>query len=826
MMPETPGLQSKTRPTLDGLARAIAGREQVDWEATESGEADETTRLFIRELAVIAAISRVHGSDPLPGQPPAATSEDDSFPEAALATWGTFRLLEKVGEGAHGEVYRAWDTRLDREVALKLLPADLGEDAAPVTSIIEEGRLLARVRHPNVVTIYGAERIENRIGLWMELVKGRTLEQILEEGTPFTASETVAIGAELCRAVSAVHGAGLLHRDIKAHNVMRSEDGRIALMDFGTGRKLDADASLDLAGTPLYLAPEVLLGQPATKRSDLYSLGVVLFHLVTGSYPVRGRTVREIRKVHENAGSTKQDPDYMQDPAYIAAKRAMPPRLARIIERAIDPRPEPRYESADAFGEDLAALMPRPKFVRVASAAGIAAAVLLVVFMGWEAVARQVGSSRRPSALIMGISPVERPVIAVMPFKNLSTEPDSEYFVDGLRGEIIRDLALVQGLQVLSSGLGGNLIVEGTVQRTGRRLRVDAQLIQVAGGVPLWADTFDRELEDVFAIQDEISRAIANTLRLKMVRDVRRQDTNADTYDWYLRGRALVDRRGPTNAQKAAELFDKAIARDPEFAPAHAGLATAYAFLSFPYRGIPFEVAHPIMRSAALKALQLDPQVGDAHAAMGMVYAFERDWVNAEQAFQQSIRLDPTRTQSYTSYSVMTLQPLQKYDEALALLNTALRYDPLSLDVQREIGEIQLFSGRYAEAVDTFQRIREVDPDFPFVHTFLARALILAGRVDEAVPLWQPGAIWPIHMYVRQGKRAEAEKLAAEHAAYAYRMASIAAAMGNTTRAIEALEETAVSEAHRMPRLLNDPVFAALRDHPRFVSLRREFNLP
>ena len=176
-----------------------------------------------------------------------------------LATWGTFRLLEKVGEGAYGEVYRAWDTRLDREVALKLLPPGFGDEAAPATSIIEEGRLLARVRHPNVVTIYGAERIDNRIGLWMEFVKGRTLEQILEQGTVLNPSETVAIGLELCRAVSAVHGAGLLHRDIKAHNVMRSEDGRIALMDFGTGRKLDDDASLDLAGTPLYLAPEVLL---------------------------------------------------------------------------------------------------------------------------------------------------------------------------------------------------------------------------------------------------------------------------------------------------------------------------------------------------------------------------------------------------------------------------------------------------------------------------------------------------------------------------------------------------------------------------------------
>ena len=624
---------------LHQLASAIANGAKVDWESTELGAADESIRPVIRELAVIAAISKVHGSVPLPGEPPAATSAADSFPEM-LATWGTFRLLEKVGEGAYGEVYRAWDTRLDREVALKLLPSGFGDEAAPATSIIEEGRLLARVRHPNVVTIYGAERIDNRIGLWMEFVKGRTLEQILEQGTVLNPSETVSIGRELCRAVSAVHGAGLLHRDIKAHNVMRSEDGRIALMDFGTGRKLDEDASLDLAGTPLYLAPEVLLGQQATTQSDVYSLGVVLFHLVTGSYPVQGRTVREIRGAHEGGQRT----------AVQVVRPNVPPKLARIIDRAIEPRPERRYESADALGAELSALMPRPKIARMASAAGVAAGVILVVGAGWEVVGRQVGSWRTPSALLMGFTPAARPVIAVLPFKNLSDEPDSDYFVEGLRGEIIRDLALVQGLQVLSSTssftskdqprnlrrigerLGANLIVEGSVLRAGRRLRIDAQLVQVASGAPVWAEQFDRELEDIFRIQDEISGAIANKLRLTLGRDVRRQDTNAETYDWYLRGRALVDRGGVPSAQMAAELFERAIARDPEFAPAHAGLAIVYAFQTFPYRGIAYDVASPIMRSAAVKALQLDPQVGEAHTAMGLLYAFERDWVTPRRS--------------------------------------------------------------------------------------------------------------------------------------------------------------------------------------------------
>ena len=203
-------------------------------------------------------------------------------------------------------------------------------------------------------------RLVDQIGLWMEFVRGHTLEHILDQRKVVSAAEAVDIGLELCRAVSAVHGAGLLHRDIKAHNVMRAEDGRIVLMDFGTGRELDDDASSDLAGTPLYLAPEVLQGQRATVRSDIYSLGVLLYHLVAGSYPVQARTVREVRRAHERGERT----------AVQTARRDVPSKLARVIERAIDPRPERRYESADALGADLAALKPRPRIVRLVYAAG------------------------------------------------------------------------------------------------------------------------------------------------------------------------------------------------------------------------------------------------------------------------------------------------------------------------------------------------------------------------------------------------------------------------------------------------------------------------
>ena len=231
---------------------------------------------------------------------------------ASTETWGHIRVLEPLGSGAFGRVYRAWDTRLDREVALKLLPARSDVGDARASSIIQEGRLLARVRHPNVVTIYGAERIGDTVGLWMELIDGETVEQRLARGLPFQPSETIEIGIQICRAVSAVHDAGLLHRDIKAQNVMLATDGRAVLMDFGTGWEMSepSASTVALAGTPLYLAPEVLRGGEATIQSDVYSIGVLLYHMLTGTYPVRARDFSDLRLAHErrDRGDVLRDP--------------------------------------------------------------------------------------------------------------------------------------------------------------------------------------------------------------------------------------------------------------------------------------------------------------------------------------------------------------------------------------------------------------------------------------------------------------------------------------------------------------------------------------
>ena len=835
---------------IDDLADAILDASPIDWAAAESSS-DGTARLLVRQLRVLAAVADLHRSDP--PSPSTLSQIPPSRVEPTLADapamWSHLRLVERIGRGAFGEVYRAWDTRLDREVALKLLPADRSPGNRAASSIIHEGRLLAKVRHPNVVSIYGAEQIGHRIGLWMEFVRGHTLEQILDQRKAVNAAEAVDIGLELCRAVSAVHGAGLLHRDIKAHNVMRAEDGRIVLMDFGTGRELDDDAASDLAGTPLYLAPEVLQGQRATVRSDIYSLGVLLYHLVAGSYPVQARTVREVRRTHERGERT----------AVQTARPDVPPKLARVVERAIDRRPECRYQTADALAADLAALQPRPRLVRLAYAAGLAVASILVVGVGWELAGRQLGSSRTPSALAsfaglnpfgaVNVSPTERPIIAVLPLQNLSAEPDSDYFVDGLTDEIIRNLAVIKGLEVRSrtssfafkgktrnlrdvgQQLGVNLVVEGSIMRSGSKLRINAQLVSIAGDVPLWAERYDRELKDVFAIQDEISRAIVNKLRLTLGRGQRSYETNLEAYELYLKGHALAVRRNTSNAQKAAGLFEQVIASDPAFAPAYAGLVDAYAFMSMEIQGIPSETALSRMRPAAVKALEIDPLLAEAHAAMGLLHSRERDWENAQRSFQRAIQLNATLTRTYTNYVTSTLIPLGRVDEATRLLEEALRADPLSLDVRRELAMVQIIAGRYEEAIANLERVRAVDPDFPFADLFLARALTFAGRLPEALRLWEkPRAeprprFWMAHAYVMAGRRAEVEKIAAA-TAHPLHLAIIYAALGDNDRALLALDRAADILPQRVGLMMMYPEMASLRGDARFAAIRRKLGLP
>lgn len=378
---------------LSELAGAVLDGTPTDLDAAES-DATESQRAALRQVRIVAQILRVHRSA---DDVDASTLAPRADAQGQLTSWGRLTILEEIGRGAFGNVYRARDPRLDREVALKLLDADRSVNAVlddqATESVIEEGRLLARIHHPNVVTIHDADRIDGRVGLTMELVRGRTLEQIVRASGPLPPAEVAAIGVEICRALAAVHAAGLLHRDIKAQNVMRRDDGQLVLMDFGAGRALSihGDEPTAIAGTPLYVAPEVFNGRSATTASDLYSVGVLLYYLLTATYPVTGRTVRDVREAHRQH----------QRVSLLARRSDIPPPLAAIVERALDADTARRYATASDMGDALmfaispgAAVPPHPKrwVAAMLLAGGAAVAAVALMVRGpdlWELLGRQ-----------------------------------------------------------------------------------------------------------------------------------------------------------------------------------------------------------------------------------------------------------------------------------------------------------------------------------------------------------------------------------------------------------------------------------------------------
>jgi serine/threonine protein kinase len=401
------GNESTERSVAESIAESISQGEQIEWERVERQGADEHETGVLQELHLVDRIAAFHRR-PESSRPtdPSSMIRGVVKPDDNILTWAHLRIIEKIGEGVFGTVYRAHDAKLQSDVALKLMWPDGPGTPSNPSRALKEARLLARIRHANVVRVYGADRIDGRVGLWMEFIKGRTLANLLSTQGPFSAREAALIGLDLCRALAAVHRARLIHGDIKAHNVMREEGGRTVLMDFGTGKDLartrrDRGVSDDFAGTPLYLPPEVFDGQPRSKTTDIYSIGVLLFHLVTDAYPAEGRTLEEIKHAHE-----KKQRQHLRD-----IRPDLPEEFVHAVERALAVDPRDRYQSAGAFEIALARFLgqppaPEPTWLSMHSRvvqAVLALALVVALGIGYRvlapsppATARSATSSVRP----------------------------------------------------------------------------------------------------------------------------------------------------------------------------------------------------------------------------------------------------------------------------------------------------------------------------------------------------------------------------------------------------------------------------------------------
>lgn len=620
-----------------------------------------------------------------------------------------------------GEVYRATDTKLGRDVALKVLPADMARDPERLARFRREARAVATLNHPHIVTIYSVEEADGIHFPTMELVEGQSLEQLIaERGLPV--ERIIEIALALADALAAAHEKAIVHRDLKPANVMLTGDGRVKMLDFGLAKEMrpsdPSGATLTSAGhtavgvvmgTPAYMSPEQIAGRTVDHRTGIFSLGIILYEMASGRRPFEGASLAELA-----SAILRDTPRPLNE-----IRTDIGNDLCRVIQRCLAKNPQDRSPSARDLRMDLQALI------------------------------RSSGSGSRS---VTTANPA--PSIAVLPFVNMSGDADNEYFSDGLSEDLINALSRLPGLRVASRTsafrfrgsdldirqIGRQLevaaIVEGSVRRSGARLRVTAQLVNVEDGYQLWSERYDRQMADVFEIQDEIVASIVKAVVPALLGDaaqaVERPTENTEAYELYLKGRHYWHQRSPSTLRLAIQSFERAIKIDPEYALAHAGLADCYGILRV-YGWISAEEGRPKAQAAMEKAMALAPESWEANFSRGFyIFYFERDWRQAEPHFHKAVTISPRSSLAQAYYAIFLSTP-RRAEEAVAHAALACQLDPLSPLVQGAAAVVFYDLGRFEEAERAAQQALELQPDYLF--GLWQRGVALSGleRHAEAI---------------------------------------------------------------------------------------------
>jgi TolB-like protein/Tfp pilus assembly protein PilF len=853
----------KAEPAVDqrllDVADSVASGSDVDWASASTAHGGDDCEL-LEQLKLIDAVARLHrGGLPPPRQ------DGPEPPLEAGARWAQLVIVERVSGGTFGDVYLARDTALDRDVALKLLRQRARADAV-ASQFLAEGRLLARVAHPNVITVYGAESVAGRVGLWMEFIRGLTLEDVLRQHGAFSAREATFIGLDLCRALAAVHATGLVHRDVKAANVMREQGGRIVLMDFGAGGDLETKGDGErMAGTPLYLAPEIFAGRPATVRSDLYSLGVLLYRLTTAAYPVSGATLAELAAAHRDGRSVR-----LRD-----ARPNLPDGFVHVVERALSPSPESRFDSAGAMEQALAGWLggiaaadappaaapasSRPPSTRArwaVAAAALALALIVVAAPVWV---------RRPAKPPVAVASGAIRSLAVLPLQNIGA---GDYFADGMTEALIADLGRTGVLDVISrtsvmrfkgsqqplpeiaKALNVDAVVEGSVLRDGRRVRITAQLIEARTDKHLWANSYERDVRDVLALQADVARAIAQEVRSTLSRqqEARSAETGTravapDALEAYLQGRFYWNRRGGDSLLRSIEYFEQALKIDPGYAAAYAGMADAYTLLGSVSGSMGPQAAMANAKKAAEAALKLDDTLGEAHTSLAMLHFwYDWDWAPAEKEFKLAIARNRSYPTAHHWYAIY-LSAMGRHEEAMKEIDQALRLDPVSAIIRASRGWIQYHRRQYDESIVESRKALDLDADFVRARTYLGMNYLKKGMAQDAIREFTEADRLAGGIPITQVQRAEAYALAGRtsesHAILAdlirpkapryvspSDIASLYIWLGDNDRAMDWLTKAFDERSFNMVYLKVHPIYDPLRQDPRFIALLRRMQFP
>ena len=695
---------------------------------------------------------------------------------------GHYRIAEKIGAGGMGEVYRAHDEHLHRDVAIKVLPAGTLSDQSARRHFRTEALALSKLNHPGIATIYDFDTQDGVDFLVMEYIPGITLSEKLA-GRPLTEKEVIALGMQLAEGLAAAHSEGVVHRDLKPANLRVTGDGRLKILDFGLA-KLEHPVIPHAAtesvtggqaavGTLPYMAPEQLLDEEVDARTDIHAAGAVLYEMATGQRPFG-----KLDQAHLITAILRQAP---APPAQLNSQVSA--ELERVIGKCLEKEPENRYQSAKELAVDLRRLgapssvtaswrvVQRPRtgirkkvLLGVAGLLVVTAVLLGVKTNGWRE--RLLGKEAG-----VGIHS-----LAVLPLVNLSGDPEQEYFADGMTEELITDLSKIGSLKVISRTsvmqyknarkplpqigreLGVEGVIEGSVQRVGDRVRISAQLIYAPSDTHLWAESYDRDLHDVLKLQGEVAQVIANEVNARVTPKEQagladKRPIDPEAYQAYLQGRYYWNKRTEEDIRKAIGHFQQAINKDPNYALAYAGLADSYLILSL-YSSAPWQETYRQAKAAATKALEIDDTLAEAHATLASTRAGE-DWdlEGALTELAQAIQLNPnyaTGHQWYAEYLICS----GDVDKAIAEIRRAQELDPLSLVINSTYGRILFQARRYDGALAQAQKTLEMDANFYPGHQLLAEVYEQQGMFDEAITEGQRAATLAGESAEEAGRRA------------------------------------------------------------------------
>jgi len=780
-----------------------------------------------------------------------------------------YRIAEKIGAGGMGEVYLARDYRLERNVAIKVLPAGTLADDAARKRFRKEAMALSRLNHPSIATIYDFGSEDGLDFLVMEYIAGSTLTDRLAAG-PLPEREILELGVQIAAALEEAHEHGVVHRDLKPGNIRVTPKGNVKVLDFGLAKLLQPEnevSTIDLlsthatgGGTLPYMSPEQLRGAPVDVRSDIYAAGVVLYEMTTRRRPFQERTAvaladEILHRVPPRPGRLRHD---------------LSPRLEEVILKCLEKDPEKRYRSAKELGVDL--LRSRAAITEVDSlsvplerfqgkkVAKIVAIVALLIFVPLVAIL----SMRDLRERLFGRAKQTRiDSLAVLPLSNLSGDPTQEYFSDGMTEALIADLSRIGALRVISrtsvmqykgtkkpmpqiaQELKVGALVEGSVQRSGDKVRITAELIDGLADRHLWGQTYESTLGDVLVLQSDVTRAIAREIKAVVTTDeqarlAKTHSVNVEANEAYLKGRFFWNKRTPEGFNNALDFFQQAIKIDPTYAPAYAGLADSYTLMQ-DYGLIPPNEAYPRARAAAVKAVELDETLAEAHTSLAAVMEdYFWDWSGAEKEYQRAIELNPSYETSHQWYAAL-LSTLGRHQEAFVEAERARDLAPLSPRINIDVAWAYYWARRYDDAKAQSLKTLELDSQFAPAYTLLGWIAVRKHLYEEAIAEFQKAlgfsgdrtANQVAIAYARAmaGERIKAlrtldELQAGSQSVASYQIAVVFAGLGEKEKALASLERACYGEHDKWIGFLKiDPSFEILSSEPRFNGLLHRLNL-